>query len=169
MSISHFNIQKLNQHKQITLKNYLLQNLEENTPIDFLLLSETRIDEQEYIPNWVKHDSDLNSQYIVFTDHKNPIENFSHSKGTAMIVSKGWARYYQKTFTFPGRFTGVILKRLNVTYFIATVYIPTYNTENTTEFRQLQRYIQNTLASLDENTKIILGGDWNSVLCPQID
>ena len=85
LSASHFNIQKLNQHKQIALKNYLLQNLEENTPIDFLLLSETRIDEQEYIPNWVKHDPDLNSQYVVFTDHKNQIENFSHSKGTARL------------------------------------------------------------------------------------
>ena len=96
-------------------------------------------------------------------------ESYTHSKGTAIIYRKEWKRYLQKQFKLNGRVTGLMFKRDDETLAIICIYLPTLNTANKAEFKKIKRYVTKILTELPDDTKIIIGGDWNAVTNKKLD
>ena len=121
------------------------------------------------LQQWIKSSALLSENYRLVSDHVENMPNYSYQgKGTAIIYNKSWQPYVHKVFKIHGRFTAILLKRLNDQILIGNVYYPSSRNQKD-EICNINNTIIELIKSLPSDAKIILFGDWNNVMNPNKD
>ena len=91
-----------------------------------------------------------------------------HSRGTVVLFRRGFdVEVVDKQIDINGRFIIINVKVQGETFLLANVYAPNRNEDKQLFFSEVQRVIE-ILKTLDCN-RIIMGGDWNSVINIELD
>ena len=109
-------------------------------------------------------------KYKIFSDHTNDQTQLSYKgKGSAILISNSWAPYLQpeETYRIKQRLTCITLRRLTHTIRIISLYYPANQT--LTEGAEIDHEIKLLLSKFSKDDKIIMAGDMNTTMNPQLD
>jgi hypothetical protein len=161
----------LSDSRKSTIEDELLRSEDSETPIQFLLLSETHAKSEKDLTNWIKN-SKLKDKYHIVADSEH---TELKSKGTAIIYSSNWHPHRIGVKRHEGTVISISFQIRDKLVVIGSVYKPTKNKEND----KLIISTENFLASIikqhkaleqgEKQTFLILGGDWNNELNPSLD
>jgi exonuclease III/ribonuclease HI len=163
LKIQSINIQGINSPSR---QEALIDHLLTESP-DIFLINETWAQNPDVLPNLITYDKSVSNIYNTLTDSTLQ-EHCKDGQGTAILIKRHLHHDKKIIQTIPGCFTGILLKLNGQHIFIASVYI-SQSAKSGTEHDKLIVRIDNILNNLPANTKIILGGDWNTTIDPQND
>jgi ribonuclease HI len=175
--LKHLNVQSLKgtnvTYKTELIVETLLQRLHSNEPIDFFLLTETWISNNNFYKYMFQQEQELIDTYSIATDLKpindNTNEENLNGQGTAIIYHNKWKPYLQATTRLQGRITALTFDIKPMRIIIGAIYPPSLSTETKKQIRKMQRKLNQLLTPEKPNTHIIMGGDWNATINPAID
>jgi len=171
--IKHMNCRSIREKetRKSLIVSMLLKSTNTEDPIDFLLLSETNIQEAAKVEEWIKY-SEIGHLYTVKTDS---LRNEMNNKGTAIIMLKQWIPYIDSVEGSPGTVTAITLLISDKVITIAAIYMPNRSEETEKLVKKTETFLRSLISKSNENKHpskipfLILMGDWNGEMDPSLD
>ncbi|RKP15999.1 DNase I-like protein, partial [Rozella allomycis CSF55] len=159
ITIFHQNVRGLG-HNIYNYKSELLQ--------DFILINKPSIftvsdvgSPHVELRKWFKHNP-INDTYAIICDN-----NDDQHKGTAIIIDQSLTKYIQNIQYLQGRWISLSLRYQDFDLLIITVYYPESRTS--AECPDVNKFIKAEIRKANTRTQIVLLGDWNATINPQMD
>ncbi|RKP16801.1 hypothetical protein ROZALSC1DRAFT_24871 [Rozella allomycis CSF55] len=159
ITIFHQNVRGLG-HNIYNYKSELLQNFILINKPSIFTVSDVGSPHVE-LRKWFKHNP-INDTYALISDN-----NDNQHKGTAIIIDRSLTKYIQNIQYLQGRSISLRLRYQDFDLLIITVYYPACRTS--AECPDVNIFIKAEIRKANTRTQIVLLGDWNATINPQMD